>query len=151
MNKSNSCSSDNRSCESGVVKNILKIALIILLGFSLFIYMVLLFTGSLGDKPTVALKTATPAEIEAARDTLYNIAHAPVVKDIKEIGATMIITVNIDKWKKLDRKGKKEILQRLGKSRAIIGLNPSIKVIDERSVEHASFEHNRLSLGDFDF
>ncbi|MBF0472937.1 MAG: hypothetical protein HQK91_13685 [Nitrospirae bacterium] len=150
MNESNSCSPDKR-CESGIVKNILKMGILLLLGISLFIYMILLFTGAIGEKKNVAQITASPAEIESAKNALDNVASDPIVKAVKEVGSTLTITVNLEKWKKLERKDKKEFLQKLGKSRSTLGLNPSIKVIDDRSVEHASFEHNRLSIGDFDF
>jgi hypothetical protein len=149
MNEADSCGSKDQSCESGIVKNILKVGLIILLGLSLFIYMIMLVTGMLGGKPEVQTKVSTPAEIATAKNVIETELKNPMIKAFQETDTSLIIIIHNDKWKKLKSKDKKEFVQKLGLSRGIIGLNPSVKVIDERSIEHASFEHNRISIGDF--
>lgn len=151
MNESRYCNTNDSQCEKGIVKNLMKMTILILLGISLFVYMIVLLTGAFSKKPAALIKSTNPAEIESAKNILDNINKDVIVKNVKEIKNSLIVTIDLEKWKKLDRKEKKDFIKKIGKSQTVLGQNPSVRVIDERNVEHASLEHNRVSIGDFDF
>ncbi|QWR77405.1 hypothetical protein [Candidatus Magnetomonas plexicatena] len=144
-----------RSVECKVKKvNVVKFASIILLATVIFVYSIMLFTGSFGRVQTKAPQRSTdPKVIEAANNALDGIFVKNTygfVKDHSETGGSLVVKVDGTLWKKNGINERKSFIKSIASARESLGLSLSIKVRDEKSgVEYASLENGRITLADF--
>ncbi|MCI4625785.1 MAG: hypothetical protein L3V56_07465 [Candidatus Magnetoovum sp. WYHC-5] len=148
---------NTQSCDTNKMKNSVKFSIMAVIFLVVFIYAVLLFTGRFGKEPVkLPTKSTNPVELNAAQKTIdeligdANKKTTFVTSTVEQPLYFEIKVVGID-WKKQAIDDKKEFLQKVSEARTKLGLNPNIKIIDDKSgVEYASFENGRASLVELD-
>ncbi|MEO5357260.1 MAG: hypothetical protein H7844_08175 [Nitrospirae bacterium YQR-1] len=134
--------------------NVVKFASIILLAAVIFIYSIMLFTGSFGRVETkVPQKSTDPKEIETAENVLNDIFIKNsylFVKDYSEEEGYLVVRVDGIIWKKSALNKRKDFIKTIAHAKETLGVSPKIKIKDSKNnTEYASFENNRISLADF--
>ena len=138
------------------VKNVTKMSVLFLLALVVIIYAVLLFSGVLGKKiPETPVKSADPQAVSRANaviDDLLAKNKAGFVKEYAETDGYLTLKVDRDAWKSHSIEEKKKFLSEIAASRAALGQNRNIRILDAKtSVEYASFENGRATLDELDF
>ncbi|MBF0564314.1 MAG: hypothetical protein HQK89_03640 [Nitrospirae bacterium] len=132
-----------------------KFATLVILGAVVIVYSILLFTGTFGKEAVNVRKSSDPRMVGEAKNVLEGLLKenaAGVVTDYSDVNNYLRVKVNIDKWKKMSVKDKKDFLIKLAKARETLGLPPNVKVVNTRNgMEFASFENNRPSLSELEF
>ncbi|MBF0518493.1 MAG: hypothetical protein HQK92_02075 [Nitrospirae bacterium] len=133
--------------------NVVKFASIILLAAVIFIYSIMLFTGSFGRVQAKAPQRSTdPKMIEAANNALDGIFVKNTygfVKGHSETDGGLLVKVDGALWRKNTVNERKNFIKSIAGARESLGLTLSIKIKDEKTnVEYASMENGRINLAD---